>query len=187
MAHKMTFERLRQLIIAKENPPTLTNSARTAVAVMVSLLVARLFPLPETYWAAISTLIVMQPNLGEALPISAQRFVGTAVGAIFGGFVGMYFPGNVAAFGVAVFAIGLLCAALKMDRGAYRHAGFTLAIVMLVPRAGNEWVIAMHRFFEVSIGVVVGLGLSAAWPERTSGPAKKIGDSISDLSAAERT
>jgi hypothetical protein len=63
----------------------------------------------------------------------------------------MYFPGNVAAFGVAVFVIGLLCTALKMDRGAYRHAGFTLAIVMLVPRAGHLWVIAMHRFFEVSI------------------------------------
>jgi uncharacterized membrane protein YccC len=129
----------------------------------------------------------MQTSLGEALPISAQRFVGTAIGAIFGGFVGMYFPGNVAAFGVAVFVIGLLCTTLKMDRGAYRHAGFTLAIVMLVPRAGNVWVIAMHRFFEVSIGVVVGLGLTAAWPERTGGPAEKIGASISDLVAEQGT
>jgi len=183
MTHKATFERLRQLIVAKENPPTLTNAARTGVAVVISLLVARLFPLPETYWAAISAVIVMQSTLGEALPISAQRFIGTAIGAIFGGFVGMYFPGNVAAFGVAVFAIGLVCAALKMDRGAYRHAGFTLAIVMLVPRTGNVWVIAMHRFFEVSIGVVVGLGLTAAWPERTSGPAAKIGDSTSEVGA----
>jgi len=165
------------------NPPTLTNAARTAVAVVVSLLVARLFPLPETYWAAISALIVMQSTLGEALPISAQRFIGTALGAIFGGFVGMYFPGNVAAFVVAVFVIGLLCAALKMDRGAYRHAGFTLAIVILVPRAGNVWVIATHRFFEVSIGVVVGLVLSAAWPERTSVPAEKSVDSMPDLGA----
>jgi uncharacterized membrane protein YccC len=185
MADKMTLERLRQLIIAKENPPTLMNAARTAVAVVVSLFVARLFPLPETYWAAISAMIVMQSTLGEALPISAQRIVGTALGAIFGGFVGMYFPGNVAAFVVAVFVIGLLCAALKMDRGAYRHAGFTLAIVMLVPRAGNEWVIAIHRFFEVSIGVVVGLGLSAAWPERTSGPATKLDDSVHALHAEE--
>ena len=181
MDHKMTFERLRQLIIAKENPPTLTNATRTAVAVVLSLLVARLFPLPETYWSAISTLIVMQSNLDEALPLSAQRFIGTAIGAAFGGFVAMFFPGSVAAFGVAVFVIGLLCAALKLDRGAYRHAGFTLAIVMLVPRAGNQWVIATHRFCEVSIGVVVGLVLTAAWPERRSGPAKKITDSISEL------
>lgn len=187
MTHKITFEQLRQLILAKENPPTLTHAARTAVAAIVSLLVARLFPLPEIYWAAISALIVMQSTLGEALPFSAQRFIGTAIGAIFGGFAGMYFPGNVAAFGVAVFVIGLLCAALKLDRGAYRHAGFTLAIIMLVTRAGNEWVIAVHRFFEVSLGVVVGLVLSAAWPERTSVPAEKIGDSISDLGAAEGT
>ncbi len=183
----MVFERLRQLIIAKENPSTLEHSLRTAVAAVVSLLVARLFRLPETYWAAISTLIVMQSNLGAALPISAQRFIGTAVGAVFGGFVGTYFPANLAAFGVAVFAIGVVCAALKVERAAYRYAGITLAIVMLVPRAGNEWVIAMHRFFEVSIGIVVGLGLSAAWPERTSGAAEKIGDSTSDLGAAERT
>jgi uncharacterized membrane protein YccC len=152
----MSFVRLRELITAKENPPTLTHSVRTAIAAVVSLVIARLFPLPETYWASISTLIVMQPNLGEALPISAQRIVGTAIGATFGGFVAMYFPGNLVAFGVAVFAIGVLCAALKMDRGAYRHAGFTLAIILLVPRAGNEWVIAIHRFFEVLIGVVVG-------------------------------
>lgn len=177
----MIFERLRQIIIAKEDPPTLINSARTAVAAVVSLLVARLFPLPETYWAPISTVIVMQSNLGAALPISAQRFIGTALGAIFGGFVAMYFPGNVAAFGVAVFAIGLVCAALKVERGAYRHAGFTLAIVMLVPRAGNQWVIAMHRFFEVSIGVAVGLAVSAAWPERTRGQAEKTSDPIPDL------
>jgi len=184
MAHKMTFD-LRQLIIAKENPPTLTNAARTAVAVVVSLLVARLFPLCETYWAAISAVIVMQSTLSEALPISAQRFIGTAIGAIFGGFVAMYFPGNVAAFGVAVFVIGLLCAALKMDRGAYRHAGFTLAIVILVPRAGNVWVIATHRFFEVSIGIVVGLVLSAVWPEQTAAPASKIDASMTALHAEE--
>jgi uncharacterized membrane protein YccC len=181
----MVFQQLRQLIIAKENPSTLKHSLRTAIAAMVSLLVARLFRLPETYWAAISTLIVMQSNLGAALPISAQRFIGTAVGAIWGGVVGTYFPANVAAFGVAVLAIGIACAALKVERAAYRYASITLAIVMLVPRVANEWVVAMHRFFEVSIGIFVGLVLSAVWPEQTSAPAEKIGDSISDLGAEQ--
>jgi uncharacterized membrane protein YccC len=181
----MVFERLWQLIIAKENPSTLKHSLRTAIAAVVSLLVARLFRLPETYWAAISTLIVMQSNLGAALPISAQRFIGTAVGAIFGGFVGTYFPANVAAFGVAVFAIGVVCAALKVERAAYRYASITLAIVMLVPRVANEWVVAVHRFFEVSIGIVVGLVLSAVWSEQTDGPATKIDDSMPALHAEE--
>jgi uncharacterized membrane protein YccC len=183
----MEFEGLRQLIIAKDNPSTLKHSIRTAAAAVVSLLVARLFHLPETYWAAISTLIVMQSNLGAALPISAQRFIGTAVGAILGGFVGMYFPANVAAFGVAVFIIGVVCAALKVERAAYRYASITLAIVMLVPRAANEWVVAMHRFLEVSIGIFVGLALSAVWPEWTSGPAEKTANSIPGLGAEQRT
>ena len=182
---KMVFERFRQLIGAKESPPTLTDSLRTALAAVLSVLVARLFRLPESYWAAIATLIVMQSSLGASLPISMQRFVGTILGAIAGGFAGTYFPGNVAAFGVAVFALGLLCAALKVERAAYRYAGITLVIIMLVSRAENEWVIAMHRFFEISIGIAVGLAVSAAWPERIRAPAEKIDDPIPVLGAGK--
>jgi hypothetical protein len=39
-------------------------------------------------------------------------------------------------------------------------------IVMLVTRSTSAWSIAIHRFFEVSIGIAVGLVLSALWPER---------------------
>lgn len=177
------LERFRQFIGAKEGPPTLTNSLRTAVAAVVSPLVARLFRLPETYWAAIATLIVMQSSLGAALPISIQRFIGTILGAIAGGFVGTYFPGNVAAFGVTVLALGLLCAALRVEGPAYRYAGITLTIVMLVSRAGNEWVVALHRFFEVSVGIAVGLVISAVWPERMSAPATRIDDPIAGVGA----
>ena len=165
----VAFERLRQLIGATESPPTLTHSLRTAFAAVASLLAAHLFRLPETHWAAISTLIVMQSSLGASLPVSVRRFAGTILGAIAGGFVGTYFPGNVAAFGVVVLALGLLCAALKVERSAYRYAGITLAIIMPVSRAANEWIVAMHRFFEVSIGIAVGLVISAVWPEPTTG------------------
>jgi hypothetical protein len=36
------------------------------------------------------------------------------------------------------------------------------------PRSASSWQIAMHRFFEVSLGIAVGLELSAIWPERPS-------------------
>src|SRR5208337_4196047 len=101
---------LGKLIVAKDNPSSITHSARTALAAVVSLLIARLFRLPEAYWAAITTLIVMQSTLGAALPISAQRLAGTAVGAVFGALIGAYFPGNVLFFGMGVLAIGILCA-----------------------------------------------------------------------------
>ena len=155
------------------NHQSLEHSARTAVAAMVSLFVARLFRLPEAYWAAITTLIVMQSTLGAALTISRQRFAGTALGAAAGALLAAHFGPRVIVFGAGVFVIGVICAALHLERNAYRFAGITLAIVMLVARAKSAWEIAAHRFVEVSLGIVVGLMLTALWPERAAGTAKK--------------
>ena len=79
-----------------------------------------------------------------------------------------YFRGSLWAFGIALFLIGLLCATLHVERTAYRYASVTLAIVMLVTRSTSGGLIAIHRFFEVSLGIAVGLVLSALWPERRS-------------------
>ena len=162
----MVTSELRALLVAKKNPPTLHHAVRTALAGLASLLIARLFRLPEAYWSAISTLVVMQSTLGAALPVSAQRLGGTALGAAVGGVLGMYFPGNAWVFCGGLFAIGLLCVATRLERAAYRYASITLAIVMLVARANHSWTIALHRFAEVSIGIVIGLVASAIWPER---------------------
>ena|SRR5215510_7681545 len=48
------------------------HSARTALATVVSLYAARALRLPEAYWAAISTLVVMQSRLGAAFEISEK-------------------------------------------------------------------------------------------------------------------
>ena len=163
--------------MAKENPTSLVHVARTAVAAVMSYLIARLFRLPEAYWAPISTLIGMQSTLGAALPVSVQYFAGTAVGAAVGAVAATYFSESVWVFGVAVLIVGLLCALLRVERGAYRYAATTLVIVMLVTRSTSAWRIAIHRSFEVSIGIGVGLVLSALWPERWSGNFENKGKS----------
>lgn len=162
----MGIEQIKNLFFARENPPSLTHSARTAVAAMASLLAARLLRLPEAFWAPITTLMLMQSSLGAALPISAQRFAGTLIGAAFGALIVTYTSGNVLVFGIAVFVMGMLCTILRLERNAYRFASMTLAVIMLVTRANNEWVIAFHRFAEVSVGIAVALVLTVLWPER---------------------
>src|SRR5260370_1401887 len=94
-----THTHVAALIMTRENPSSIVHASRTAVAAVVSLLVAHLFRLPEAYWSPISTLVIMQSTLGASLPVSAQRFAGTAFGAIVGGLIGSYFPGNVLVFG----------------------------------------------------------------------------------------
>jgi uncharacterized membrane protein YgaE (UPF0421/DUF939 family) len=75
------------------------------VAAVTSLLVARLFKLPEAYWAPITTLVITQSSLGAALSVSWQRFVGTALGATVGAIVASHFGPNVLTFGAAVFIL----------------------------------------------------------------------------------
>ena len=150
-------------IIAKDHPPSTGYADQTAMAAVVSYLIAHLFRLPEAYWAPMSTLIVMQSTLSATLPVSVRYVAGTAVGAAVGAVADVYFPANVGVFGVAVFIIGLLCVVLRVERSAYRYASIAPSIVMLVPRSSSGRLVALHRFFEVSIGIAVGLVFFGSW------------------------
>ena len=154
---------LRNLIIASKNPLSVRHATRTAGIAVASFLIAELLGLPEAYWAAITTLIVVQsPKV--ASPIGAQYFAGTAVGALVGGWAGTHLPGNVFVFGLCIFVIGVCFAPLHVERSAYRYACITLAIVMLT-RSHDGWITALHRFLEVSTGIAIGLAINAIWPE----------------------
>ncbi len=139
------------------------DSTRTALAAVSSFLIARLLHMPEAYWAAISTIIVIQSTLGAALTVSWRRFGGTVLGATAGALLSTYFRSNLAIFGVGVFLLGLVCAILRLGT-AYRFAGVTLAIIMLIVRDRPAWIVAEHRFIEVSVGIAVGLVITAIWP-----------------------
>ena len=162
---------LREVVLVKlwkwnpENLPSVIHSIRTAIAATLSLAVAHLFGLPEAYWAAIATLVVMQSTLGATLLISIERIAASAMGALVGALLASYFTGNLLAFAAAVFVLGLVCAAFRMEKSAYRYASVTLAIIVLIPRSNAAWIVALHRFVEVSVGILVALALVAIWPE----------------------
>jgi uncharacterized membrane protein YccC len=154
---------LREWVIAKDNPPSVAHVALSATAAVVSFLIARLFRLPEAYWAPISTLMVMQLTLSAALPVAVQYIAGTAVGAGVGAVTDFYFQGSVWAFAADVLLVGLLFVVLRIERSAFRYASTTLVIVMLVTRSTSGRLVALHRFFEVTIGIAAGLVLFGAW------------------------
>ena len=145
--------------------PVVIHCVRTAVAAVASLLVARAFRLPASYWAPITTLVITQSSLGAALAVSRQRFLGTALGAAVG-VAASHFGPHVFVFGAFVFLLGLICAAVHADNSAYRFGGIALAIVMLVPGSAPAWRIAVDRSAEVSVGIGVALLLSVLWPEK---------------------
>lgn len=71
--------------------------------------------------------------------------------------------------GVAVTLTVLICALLNFADSA-RLAGVAVAIVMLIGGPGRPWVAALHRFLEVSFGILIAVFLSALiYPSRSSG------------------
>jgi uncharacterized membrane protein YccC len=149
----------------QKNLPSTTHAIRTAVAATASVVLARLVQMPEAYWAAIATLVVMQSTLGATLTLSIERIAATAVGASVGALDANYFRANLVAFAVAIFLVGLLSIAFRLEKTAYRYASITLTIIVLIPRSAPAWTIALHRFLEVSVGIIVALAIVALWPE----------------------
>lgn len=149
-------------------PQWVEHAARVTAAVTVSYIAALSLGLPEAYWAPITTMIVVQSTLGAALTISMQRLAGTALGAALAALAATFAGSGVGAFAAGIFLLGMICAALHLDRTGYRFSCITLAIVMLAGHGEKPWAIATHRFIEVSLGIAVGLILTALWPERSS-------------------
>lgn len=138
------------------------NSARTALAAVAALLLARLLKMPEYYWAPISTIVVMESTV-PPLTLGWQRFVGTALGALLGAALATCFQPSAVGYGVGILLCGLLAHLLRMG-GAYRFAGITLSIVFLIPHSSAPWRVGWHRFLGVSLGIAVALAVTVLWP-----------------------
>jgi uncharacterized membrane protein YgaE (UPF0421/DUF939 family) len=144
----------------------LFDSLRTAIAALVSLLLARVLKFPEYYWAPISTVVIMQSSI-QPMQGAWQRFVGTALGAALGALFANFIGRGAAVYGAGILVCGVLAAVLRAW-SAYRVTAITFSIVVLISR-GPAWTFAWHRFLEVSLGIGVALAAMLI-----SQPKKKI-------------
>ena len=140
---------------------SLLHSLRTTVAAVLSLMLAHALKLPEFYWAPISTIVILL-SPSDPFTLAWQRFAGTALGAVVGAIIATYFPINWMVYGAAILVCGILSALLRLG-GAYRFAAITLSIILLIAHAAPPWVVAYHRFIEVSLGIAVALVLTKLW------------------------
>jgi len=149
-------------ILSGINRDSFLDSVRTTVAAVAAVLLARLLKLPEYYWAPISTIVVIQSTI-PPLTLGWQRFVGTALGAVLGAALATYFSPSVVVYALGILVCGMLAFLLRVG-SAYRFAGITLSIVLLIPHTLPPWIVGLHRFLEVSLGIAVALVVTTVWP-----------------------
>ena len=150
---------LRWLVPTRD---ALRISLRTAVASVASMLLARTLKMPEFYWAPISTIVILLSTINP-LTLAWQRFAGTALGAFLGALIATYFPANWIVYGAGIFVCGFLSSIMRVG-SAYRFAAIALSIVLLITHSRPPWIVATHRFIEVSLGIAVALLVTVIWP-----------------------
>jgi uncharacterized membrane protein YgaE (UPF0421/DUF939 family) len=143
---------------------TLMDAARTTVAAVAALLLARILKLPEFYWAPISAIVIIESTI-DPKTLAWQRFAGTALGAAMGALIATFFPPNAVVYGAGIFLSGALCALFGIS-GAFRFAAITLSIILLIAHQHPAWIVGLHRFVEVSLGIAVALAVAQLWPLR---------------------
>jgi len=149
-------------ILARVKSDSILDSLRTTISAVIALLLARLLKLPEYYWAPISTIVVVQSTIPPRT-LGWQRFVGTALGAVLGAAIATFFSPSAWVYAVGIFLCGMLAWLLRVG-GAYRFAAITLSIILLINRGRPPWIVAWHRFLEVSLGIAVALLVTTVWP-----------------------
>lgn len=141
---------------------SLLTALRTTIATVISLVVSRSLKMPEFYWAPISTIVILLSTINP-LTLAWQRFAGTALGAALGALIATYAHPTWQVYGIGLFVCGILTAILRVA-SAYRFAAIALSIVLLIAHERPPWVVATHRFIEVSVGIAVALLATLLWP-----------------------
>jgi uncharacterized membrane protein YgaE (UPF0421/DUF939 family) len=133
-------------------------SVKAAVAAVAAALGYKLFGFPGPPWvAAVSAVLVTQPNLHSSLKASLLRVTANLAGAFGGAAVGVALGHPIAAMAVGVMLTGLICYLLKQD-DALRPA-FVAVIIVTLSGENAEWKSSMNRVVGVVIGCVFAMAV----------------------------
>jgi uncharacterized membrane protein YccC len=132
----------------------------TAGAAWISYASSSLIGMREGYWAAISTIVVMQADFTATETSARDRFIGTAMGGLIGWACALCWHGHVWVYAAAI-GLTIFGCSLANVSAAGRLAGVTVTVIVLIPQTEVIWKVALFRSLEVSWGVAVGVAI--AW------------------------
>lgn len=136
---------------------------RVMLALMITFGVIRIFEIPHSSWALVSTVMVMGnlPHIGGVLDKGRQRLLGTALGAATGLSLILFPPamhllipvGSLAAIGVATWLT-------FSNRHGYSGLMFAISLLLVIGDGSHDMDIGLWRAFDVLLGTLVGISVT---------------------------
>ncbi|MEM9242938.1 MAG: FUSC family protein [Pseudomonadota bacterium] len=173
---RMFFGEIKQSIAKFSwNTPATINALRAALACVFAVFLALWLQAEQPFWSAISSLIVMQPFVGNAIDKALHRFIGTVIGASLGLLLASLFIQQHLMMYLAIFFVAFI--GIYIGSIAKKHSyswllGYGTALIITFqglanPTPDNFIHIAFFRAFEVSIGIFAGVIVNyTVFPQR---------------------
>jgi uncharacterized membrane protein YccC len=136
---------------------------RITVAGLLAFALAHLLDLRQGYWAVLTSVIVVQGNVGGSLKAATDRLIGTLGGGGYGVLVAILIPqGDPLWRGVALALLLVPLAVAAALRPGLRVAPVTAIIVLLgsTSQAIGLLPSAIERVIEIALGSAVAFGVS---------------------------
>jgi len=142
-------------------------SSKAAVSAAVAALSYNLFSLPGAPWvAAVSAVLVTQPDLHSSLKVSLLRVIANLFGAFGGAALSVVIGQPIVAMAIGVMLTGLVCHLLKQD-DALRPAFVAVVIVTLIGESG-KWQNSLDRVLAVVVGCLCALAVGFLFDKTSS-------------------
>ncbi len=148
--------------------------ALTAIfSLLLSFQLDKIIPHPDPVlgglWCVISSIIVLQENLGGTYKAIWNRLLGVIIGSLCGAFFAAHIGSSVEMLGLAILTTVVLCSLLGLQ-DSYRIASLSVAVVIIPwefhPVVG-PWTSAFFRFLDTCLGFVVAIVMThLLWPSQ---------------------
>lgn len=172
--HTLSFaSHLKQLLNRIEIKIAIKIALTAICSLFLSFQMDKIIPHPDPVvgglWCVISSIIVLQENLGGTYRAIWNRLLGVIIGSICGALFAAHIGSDLGMLGLAILMAVFLSSALGLQE-SYRIASLSVAVVMIpweLHPVVNPWISAFFRFLDTCLGFFVAVVMShLLWPSQ---------------------
>jgi uncharacterized membrane protein YgaE (UPF0421/DUF939 family) len=132
------------------------RNIKTAIAVVISILISSGLKMESPFYAAIASIISMQSSVKNSYKTGRNRMLGTLVGALVGYLCALISPGNPFLTGIGIVCVIYLCNLLNWQESS-SIAGVVFCAIMLNLKGNSPIIYSINRIIDTFVGIIVAI------------------------------
>ncbi len=135
------------------------RNIKTAIAVVISILISRGLKMEYPFYAAIASIISMQSSVENSFKAGRNRMLGTIIGALVGYLCALISPGNIFLTGIGIICVIYLCNLFNWKESS-SISGVVFCAIMLNLKGSSPILYSINRITDTFVGIIVAIAVN---------------------------